>query len=164
MLATQPHRRVAIEHVQHVGLGVLATQAEQPSRLVLAQHEVLEGRARPVHLNAERAAFRTIGNPGLVGVGDDPLPGDIGIIRPTPNPFREGMHLAYVVTTPDELVYEVTRATFAHLPELRTLHLAFANVTAEEMLDQCLFAPVHPGAARYYREKGLPLPRRCPTT
>ena len=32
---------------------------------------------------------------------------------------------------------------------------------ANDMLDQCVFAPVHPGAARYYREAGLKLPRRC---
>ena len=50
---------------------------------------------------------------------------------------------------------------FEHLPELRTLHLAFAQVTADEMLDQCVFVPVHPGAARYYREAGLQMPRSC---
>ena len=35
--------------------------------------------------------------------------------------------------TSDELVYAVTRTVFEHLPELRTLHLAFAGATAEEV-------------------------------
>ena len=46
-------------------------------------------------------------------------------------------------------------------PQLRTLHLAFADITAKDMLDQCVFAPVHAGAARYFREAGLKPPRRC---
>ena len=62
---------------------------------------------------------------------------------------------------PDEIAYAVTRTLFTRLPEFRTLHLAFAKADGAEMLDQCLFAEVHPGAARYYREAGLAMPRRC---
>ena len=62
---------------------------------------------------------------------------------------------------PDEVAYAVTRTLFRQLPEFRTLHLAFAKADATEMLDQCMFAEVHPGAARYYREARLPMPRRC---
>ena len=53
------------------------------------------------------------------------------------------------------------RAKVMEHKKLRTLHLAFAQVTADEMLDQCVFVPVHPGAARYYREAGLQMPRSC---
>jgi TRAP transporter TAXI family solute receptor len=63
--------------------------------------------------------------------------------------------------TPDDVVYEVTRTVFENLPELRTLHLAFAAIGVDDMLDQCVFAPVHPGAARYFREAGLKMPRQC---
>jgi uncharacterized protein len=80
--------------------------------------------------------------------------------EPTPTIGVRGVVIASVAT-PEAVAYEVTRAVFEHLPELRTLHLAFAGVTAADMVDQCLFAPVHPGAARYYREAGLDLPRRC---
>jgi TRAP transporter TAXI family solute receptor len=79
---------------------------------------------------------------------------------PTPTIGVRGILVASTAT-PDEIAYTVTRTVFEHLAELRTLHLAFADVTAAEMLDQCMFAPVHPGAARYYREAGLPLPRSC---
>jgi TRAP transporter TAXI family solute receptor len=63
--------------------------------------------------------------------------------------------------TPDDVVYAITRTVFENMAQLRTLHLAFARATAEDMLDQCVFAPVHAGAARYYREAGLRMPRRC---
>src|SRR5215213_2804539 len=80
--------------------------------------------------------------------------------QPTPTIGVRGVVVASD-TTPDELVYEVTRAVFKNVAELRTLHLAFADVVADDMIDQCMFAPIHPGAARYYREAGLKLPRRC---
>jgi TRAP transporter TAXI family solute receptor len=60
-------------------------------------------------------------------------------------------------STPDTVVYEVTRAVLDHLDELRTLHLAFASVDQADILRYCVFAPIHPGAARYFRERGLKL-------
>ena len=80
--------------------------------------------------------------------------------EPTPTIGVRGVVVASD-TTPDELVYEVTKAVFENIAELRTLHLAFADVVADDMIDQCMFAPIHPGATRYYREAGLKLPRRC---
>lgn len=63
--------------------------------------------------------------------------------------------------TPDDVVYEVTRAVLDHLPELKTFHLAFAPIEREEILRYCVFAPIHPGAERYYRERGFPV-ATCP--
>ena len=80
--------------------------------------------------------------------------------EPTPTIGVRGIVIASVAT-PADAVYTITRSVFEHLPELRTLHLAFAGVSAKEMLDQCVFVSVHPGAARYYREAGLQLPRSC---
>ena len=47
-----------------------------------------------------------IGYPSVTGVGDVPDPGfeDLVPMRPSPNPFRTEMRLAYVVTTPEEVV------------------------------------------------------------
>jgi TRAP transporter TAXI family solute receptor len=64
--------------------------------------------------------------------------------------------------TPDEVVYAVTKTVFENLPELRTLHLAFARIDANEILRYCVFAPIHPGALRYFREQGLDL-QVCPS-
>ena len=55
---------------------------------------------------------------------------------------------------PDDVVYEVTRAVFENLDDFRALHPAFANLDPATMLVNGLSAPIHPGAERYYREKG----------
>lgn len=65
--------------------------------------------------------------------------------------------LATVVTSakkPDEAVYLFTKAVFDNLDELKKLHPAFAGLTPQKMTRAGLSAPLHPGAVRYYREKG----------
>jgi hypothetical protein len=52
-------------------------------------------------------------------------------------------------------VYEVAKAVFGHFEEFKKLHPAFANLEKEEMITQALSAPLHPGAAKYYKEAGL---------
>ncbi len=56
---------------------------------------------------------------------------------------------------PDDVVYEVTKAVFEHLDEFKKLHPAFAALQKQEMVAQALSAPLHPGAAKYYKEAGL---------
>ena len=53
----------------------------------------------------------------------------------------------------DEVVYDLVRTVFENLDELRASHAAFRHLNPEEML-QGLSAPLHPGALRYYQEKG----------
>jgi uncharacterized protein len=65
--------------------------------------------------------------------------------------------LATVVTSakvPDDVVYLLVKATFDNLEEFKKLHPAFANLKAEEMVKNGLSAPLHPGAEKYYKEKG----------
>lgn len=54
----------------------------------------------------------------------------------------------------DEVVYNITKAVFENIDELRNLHPALANLTKEGMLEG-LTAPLHPGAVKYYKEVGL---------
>ncbi len=54
----------------------------------------------------------------------------------------------------DDIVYEVTRAVFENLDDFRSLHPAFANLDPEAMITNALSAPLHPGAERYFKEKG----------
>lgn len=64
---------------------------------------------------------------------------------------------ATVVTTadaPEATVYEVVRAVFDHFGDFRRLQAAFAPLEAREMVRVPQGAPLHPGAARYYREQG----------
>ncbi|MDO5603948.1 MAG: TAXI family TRAP transporter solute-binding subunit [Paracoccus sp. (in: a-proteobacteria)] len=55
---------------------------------------------------------------------------------------------------PDEVVYEVVKAVFDNFDRFKGLHPAFANLTPEEMIGEGNTAPLHPGAEKYYREKG----------
>lgn len=52
-----------------------------------------------------------------------------------------------------DVVYEVVRAVFENLDDFRSLHPAFANLNPESMINNGNSAPLHEGAARYYREK-----------
>jgi TRAP transporter TAXI family solute receptor len=56
--------------------------------------------------------------------------------------------------TPAETVYQVVKAVFDNFEEFKKLHPALANLKAEEMVKNGLSAPLHEGAARYYKEKG----------
>lgn len=55
---------------------------------------------------------------------------------------------------PDAAVYNLVKTVFENLDRFRKAHAAFASLKPEEML-QGLSAPLHPGAIRYYKEKGL---------
>ncbi|GEK72074.1 MULTISPECIES: TAXI family TRAP transporter solute-binding subunit [Halomonas] len=56
--------------------------------------------------------------------------------------------------TSDEVVYQTVKAIFDNFDRFKQLHPAFANLDPQEMVTQGLSAPLHEGAARYYREQG----------
>jgi len=65
--------------------------------------------------------------------------------------------LATVVSSskvPADMVYQVVKAVFDNFDEFKKLHPALANLKPENMVKDGLSAPLHDGAARYYREKG----------
>ena len=57
--------------------------------------------------------------------------------------------------TPDDVVYEVTRAVFENLDDFRKLHPAFRNLDPKGMVSNAISAPIHAGALKYFKEKGL---------
>ncbi|MEM9524256.1 MAG: TAXI family TRAP transporter solute-binding subunit [Pseudomonadota bacterium] len=57
-------------------------------------------------------------------------------------------------TVSEEAVYAVVKSVFENFDDFKKLHPAFANLKAEEMIADGLSAPLHPGAAKYYRERG----------
>ena len=66
--------------------------------------------------------------------------------------------MASVVTSADvseDLVYAVVRAVFENLDDFKKQHPAFANLDPKKMIVDGLSAPLHPGAVKYYKEKGL---------
>ena len=56
--------------------------------------------------------------------------------------------------TPPETVYQVVKAVFDNFEEFKKLHPALANLSPQNMVKDGLSAPLHEGAARYYKEKG----------
>jgi TRAP transporter TAXI family solute receptor len=83
------------------------------------------------------------------------IPGGMYSNNPQPTPTY-GV-LATMVTSskvsPD-VVYTITKAVFDNLDEFKKLHPAFAHLDPKTMVSDGLTAPLHEGAARYYREKG----------
>jgi TRAP transporter TAXI family solute receptor len=65
--------------------------------------------------------------------------------------------MATFVTSADvaeNTVYEVTRAVMENIGDFRKLHPAFRNLNPKRMIKDGLSAPIHPGAAKYYKEQG----------
>jgi TRAP transporter TAXI family solute receptor len=67
-----------------------------------------------------------------------------------------GVGATFVSSTdvPDEVVYIVVKAVFENFESFKKLHPAFAHLTEKEMISDGLSAPLHPGALKYYKEKG----------
>jgi TRAP transporter TAXI family solute receptor len=83
------------------------------------------------------------------------IPG--GLYPNNPQPTNTYGVVATIVTSskvPAESVYQVVKAVFDNFEEFKKLHPALANLKAESMIKDGLSAPLHEGAARYYREKG----------
>jgi TRAP transporter TAXI family solute receptor len=57
-------------------------------------------------------------------------------------------------TVDEETIYQVVKAVFDNFDRFKGLHPAFANLNEEDMIADGLTAPLHPGAERYYKERG----------
>jgi TRAP transporter TAXI family solute receptor len=107
----------------------------------------------------------------LVGISDDPavqklveenpyyslatVPG--GMYNGNPDDKETfGVRATFVSSTDveDEVVYQVVKAVFDNFDRFKGLHPAFANLDPEEMISAGLSAPLHPGAEKYYKERG----------
>jgi TRAP-type uncharacterized transport system substrate-binding protein len=56
--------------------------------------------------------------------------------------------------TSDEVVYEVVKAVFDNFDAFKKLHPAFGRLVEAEMIKDGLTADLHPGAVKYYKERG----------
>jgi hypothetical protein len=83
------------------------------------------------------------------------IPG--GMYANNPNPTETYGVLATVVTSskvPENVVYDLTKAVFDNFDEFKKLHPAFAHLDPKAMIQNGLSAPLHPGAIKFYKEKG----------
>lgn len=80
-----------------------------------------------------------------------------GVYRGNPDDVHTfGVGATFVTSTAvsDEAVYAVVSSVFDNFEDFKKLHPAFAHLEPEEMATAGLSAPLHPGAAKYYKEKG----------
>jgi uncharacterized protein len=70
------------------------------------------------------------------------------------NAFGVGATFVTSADVPDDVVYVVVKAVFENFDDFKGLHPAFANLKEEEMIKDSLSAPLHPGAEKYYKERG----------
>jgi TRAP transporter TAXI family solute receptor len=67
-----------------------------------------------------------------------------------------GVRTAIIATTrlSDAVAYDITKSVFENIDDFRRLHPDFATLLPRDMVPGGLIVPVHPGAGRYYRERG----------
>ena len=83
------------------------------------------------------------------------IPG--GMYPNNPDPIKTFGVMASFVTSakvPDDVVYAMVAAVFNNFEEFKKLHPAFANLDPKDMVKSGLSAQLHPGAIKYYKEKG----------
>ena len=69
--------------------------------------------------------------------------------------FGVGATLVTSQNVSDEAVYALVKSVFENFADFKKLHPAFAVLKKEQMVKDALSAPLHPGAAKYYKEAGL---------
>jgi TRAP transporter TAXI family solute receptor len=83
------------------------------------------------------------------------IPG--GMYANNPNPTPTYGVVATLVTSskvPDDLVYNLVKAVMENFEDFKRLHPAFAHLDPNATIKNGLSAPLHPGAVKYYKEKG----------
>lgn len=83
------------------------------------------------------------------------IPG--GLYQHNPNDIKTYGVTATMLThsgVSDDTVYSFVKSVFENLDDLKKLHPALAHLKAEDMVKNGLSAPLHPGAEKFYKEKG----------
>jgi TRAP transporter TAXI family solute receptor len=83
------------------------------------------------------------------------IPAGLYAGHPDPTPTY-GVLATFVSSAkvPDAVVYELVKAVFENFEEFKKLHPAFGALSPQDMVKNGNSAPMHPGAAKYYKEKG----------
>ena len=54
-----------------------------------------------------------------------------------------------------DTIYSIVKAVFDDLDKFKKMHPAFGGLDPERMIQDGLSAPLHEGAERYFRDRGL---------
>ena len=69
--------------------------------------------------------------------------------------FGVGATVVSSTAVSDHVIHSIVKGVFENFDAFKKLHPAFANLKKAEMISDGLSAPLHDGAARYYKEAGL---------
>ena len=69
--------------------------------------------------------------------------------------FGVGATFVASTNTSPDVVYEIVKAVFDDMRRFKKMHPAFGNLDPALMIKNNLSAPLHEGAVRYYKEKGM---------
>lgn len=75
------------------------------------------------------------------------------------NTIAQPNFLAVRADVDEDAVYQITKTTYENLPFLNAIHAATKAMAIEKAISG-LPLPLHPGAARYYKEVGIKIPAR----
>ena len=96
-------------------------------------------------LVADNPFYRVATIPGGMYSGNDDVTTTFGV----------GATFVTSTNVSDEVAYIVAKSVMSNLDDFRKLHPAFANLDANQMINDGLSAPHHPGAIKAYKELGL---------
>ncbi len=68
--------------------------------------------------------------------------------------FGVGATFVSSTDTSEDVVYEIVKSVFDNLDRFKKMHPAFANLDEKQMITNNISAPLHPGAVKYYKERG----------
>lgn len=68
-----------------------------------------------------------------------------------------GVKATFVSSTKvsSDVIYEIVKAVFDNFDNFKTLHPVFVNLNPKRLITEGNTAPLHEGAVRYYKERGL---------
>jgi TRAP-type uncharacterized transport system substrate-binding protein len=92
---------------------------------------------------------------GIVEPADQARARNAGNLRAVFSFYPQSFALVTTANVPDHVVYHLVNAVFSNFDQFKKLHPAFMNLDPSQMIRQGLSLPLHPGAKRYYRERGL---------
>jgi TRAP transporter TAXI family solute receptor len=96
-------------------------------------------------LVADNSFYRTATIPGGMYRGNDSDTQTFGV----------GATFVSSSSVSEDTVYTLVKSVFENFEDFKKLHPAFAVLKQEEMVADGLSAPLHDGAAKYYKEAGL---------
>ncbi len=132
-------------------IDVMAYVAGNPNPLI--QEASQDCKVRIIAIDKETIDKLTKNNPFYVKAV---IPG--GVYSNNPHNIETFGIKATLLTsskTSIDVVYNLTKAVFNNFDNLKTLHPVLSNLKKEDMVKEGNYAPLHPGAIKYFKETGL---------